>query len=82
LHTSRSAFERADAKMERARAPTDLGAMLRRRNRRTEARELLSDTLDAAHRARARPLAEYAETELRAPRRAPAPRRSHWGSTR
>jgi predicted lipoprotein with Yx(FWY)xxD motif len=59
--------------MERARALTDLGAMLRRRNRRTEARELLSDALDAAHRAGARALAEYAETELRAtarPRRA------------
>jgi Tetratricopeptide repeat len=55
LHTSRSAFERADAKMERARALTDLGAMLRRRNRRTEARELLSDALDAAQRAGARP---------------------------
>jgi DNA-binding NarL/FixJ family response regulator len=40
--------------------------MLRRRNRRTEARELLRDALDAAHRAGARLLAEQAETELRA----------------
>jgi DNA-binding CsgD family transcriptional regulator len=40
--------------------------MLRRRNRRTEARELLREALDAAHRAGAGPLAEYAETELRA----------------
>ena len=40
--------------------------MLRRSNRRTEARELLRDALDAAHRAGAKPLAEYAETELRA----------------
>ena len=51
-----------------------LPCMLRRRNRRTEARELLRGTLDAAHRIGARPLAEYAETELRAtgarPRRA------------
>ena len=31
-----------------------------------EARELLRDALDAAHRAGARPLAEQAETELRA----------------
>ena len=40
--------------------------MLRRRNRRTEARDLLREALDTAHRAGARPLAEYAETELRA----------------
>jgi DNA-binding CsgD family transcriptional regulator len=40
--------------------------MLRRRNRRTEARKLLREALDAAHRAGARPLADYAETELRA----------------
>ena len=40
--------------------------MLRRRNRRTEARELLREALDAAHRAGAGPLAEQAETELRA----------------
>jgi DNA-binding CsgD family transcriptional regulator len=60
------ALERGDARLERARALADLGAMLRRRNRRTEARELLREALDAAHRAGARPLAEYAETELRA----------------
>jgi DNA-binding CsgD family transcriptional regulator/uncharacterized protein YfiM (DUF2279 family) len=57
---------RGDAKLGRARALADLGAMLRRRNRRTEARELLREALDAAHRAGAGPLAEYAETELRA----------------
>ena len=59
-------FERGDAGLERARALADLGAMLRRRNRRTEARELLRDALDAAHRSGARPLADQAETELRA----------------
>jgi DNA-binding CsgD family transcriptional regulator len=59
-------FGRGDARLERARALADLGALLRRRNRRTEARELLREALDAAHRAGARPLAEYAETELRA----------------
>jgi DNA-binding CsgD family transcriptional regulator len=59
-------FERGDARLERARALADLGAMLRRRNRRGEARELLREALDAAHHAGARPLAEYAETELRA----------------
>jgi DNA-binding CsgD family transcriptional regulator len=40
--------------------------MLRRRNRRTEARELLREALDAAHRVGAARLAEQAETELRA----------------
>lgn len=57
---------RGDAKLERARALADLGAMLRRRNRRTEARELLREALDLAHRTRAAPLLRYAETELRA----------------
>jgi len=59
-------FERGDARLERARALADLGALLRRRNRRTEARELLREALDAAHRAGAGLLAEQAETELRA----------------
>src|SRR6266550_6742878 len=60
------AFEHGDARLERARALADLGALLRRRNRRSEARELLREALDGAHRALARPLVEYAETELRA----------------
>jgi DNA-binding CsgD family transcriptional regulator len=59
-------FERGDAKLERARALADLGALLRRRNRRTEARELLREALDAAHRLGAKALADRAETELRA----------------
>jgi DNA-binding CsgD family transcriptional regulator len=66
LRESLEAFDRGDARLERARALADLGAMLRRRERRSEARELLREALDAAHRADARPLAEYAETELRA----------------
>ena len=66
LRQAIDALERGDAKLERARAFADLGAMLRRRNRRTEARELLREALDAARGAGARPLAEYAETELRA----------------
>ena len=66
LRQAIDALERGDAKLERARASADLGAMLRRRNRRTEARELLREALDAARGAGARPLAEYAETELRA----------------
>jgi DNA-binding CsgD family transcriptional regulator len=59
-------LERGGAGLERARALADLGALLRRRNRRTEARELLREALDAAHRMGAKRLAEQAETELRA----------------
>jgi DNA-binding CsgD family transcriptional regulator len=66
LREAIDALEHGDARLERARALADLGALLRRRNRRTEARELLREALDVAHRAGARPLAEYAETELRA----------------
>jgi DNA-binding CsgD family transcriptional regulator len=74
LREAIDAFEQGEAKLERARTRADLGAMLRRRNRRTEARELLRAALDVAHRSGARPLAEFAETEIRAtgarPRRA------------
>jgi DNA-binding CsgD family transcriptional regulator/tetratricopeptide (TPR) repeat protein len=66
LREAIAAFERGNARLERARAQADLGAMLRRRNRRTEARELLREALDVAGRAGAKPLAEQAETELRA----------------
>lgn len=74
LREAIDSFERAGAGLQRARALTDLGAMLRRRNRRRDARELLREGLDTANRAGARRLAEEAETELRAtgarPRRA------------
>jgi DNA-binding CsgD family transcriptional regulator len=66
LREAVAAFERAGARLERARALADLGAMLRRRNRRTEARDLLRDALDAAHRIGARPLVDRAEIEMRA----------------
>jgi DNA-binding CsgD family transcriptional regulator len=66
LREAIEAFDRGDARLERARALADLGALLRRRNRRTEARQLLREALDASHRAGARRLAEQAETELRA----------------
>jgi DNA-binding CsgD family transcriptional regulator len=66
LREAIDAFERGDARLERARALADLGAMLRRRNRRSEARELLREALDAAHRSGAKRLADHAETELRA----------------
>ena len=54
------------ARLKRARALTDLGAMLRRCNRRVEARQILREAVDAAHHLGAMPLAERAETELRA----------------
>jgi len=66
LREAIDAFERGDARLERARALADLGALLRRRNRRTEARELLREALDTAHRSGAKRLAEHADTELRA----------------
>ena len=66
LREAIEAFERGDARLERARALADLGALLRRRNRRTEARELLRESLDAAHRLGAKLLAERADTDLRA----------------
>jgi DNA-binding CsgD family transcriptional regulator/tetratricopeptide (TPR) repeat protein len=66
LREAIEAFERGDARLDRARALADLGALLRRRNRRTEARELLRESLDAAHRSGAKLLAERADTELRA----------------
>lgn len=64
----------SSARLEHARALTDLGAALRRANRRTEAREPLRAALDLAAGCGARPLAERAREELVAagarPRRA------------
>jgi DNA-binding CsgD family transcriptional regulator len=55
-----------DTRLEQARARADLGAVLRRSNRRVEARGMLRQAVDAAHRVGAEPLAVVAETELRA----------------
>jgi len=66
LHEAVATLERADARLELARATAELGALLRRAKRRAEARTLLSRALDAAHRAGARALASRTETELRA----------------
>jgi DNA-binding CsgD family transcriptional regulator len=67
-------LDAAGAALESARAIIDLGALLRRANRRADARELLREGLDIAHRGGAVALADQAETELRAagakPRRA------------
>jgi DNA-binding CsgD family transcriptional regulator len=54
------------ARLEHARALTDLGAALRRANRRREARGALRDGLALAERCGARALAERGRTELRA----------------
>jgi tetratricopeptide (TPR) repeat protein len=54
------------ARLDRARTLAELGALLRRRNRRREARAFLREALDIAHRAGARALTARAETELRA----------------
>ncbi len=66
LRSAIDSLDRGGARLDRARALADLGALLRRRNRRTEARELLREALDIAHRSGARGLAARAETELRA----------------
>jgi DNA-binding CsgD family transcriptional regulator len=64
----------ADVPIALAKTQIELGARLRRDNRRTEARRLLKLGLDAAHRLGAHLAADRAETELRAtgakPRRA------------
>jgi DNA-binding CsgD family transcriptional regulator len=55
----------APARLEHARALTDLGMALRRARRVVEAREPLRQALDLAHRCGAAPLAQLAGTELR-----------------
>jgi DNA-binding CsgD family transcriptional regulator len=60
------ALEASPARLEHARALTDLGAALRRANQRSEARGPLRVGLDLAHRCGARLLAERATQELRA----------------
>ena len=59
-------LEGAGAQLELARAQTELGAYLRRGKHRADARRYLAPALDTAHRAGAAPLAEQAETEIRA----------------
>ncbi len=59
-------LERSPARLEHARALTDLGAALRRANRRADAQRALEPGLRAAERLGARALAERARTELRA----------------
>jgi DNA-binding CsgD family transcriptional regulator len=66
LRDAVDALARSPARLEHARALIDLGAALRRANRRTEARAPLREGLHIAYRCGARPLTERALQELRA----------------
>jgi DNA-binding CsgD family transcriptional regulator/tetratricopeptide (TPR) repeat protein len=64
LRAAATTLASADAQLEHARALCELGAALRRANRRAEARAPLREALDLAHRCGAGALAERARTEL------------------
>jgi ATP/maltotriose-dependent transcriptional regulator MalT len=66
LREAVATLQDAGVALESARALVDLGSLLRRCNRRAEARALLREGLDIAHRAGAARVADEAETELRA----------------
>jgi DNA-binding CsgD family transcriptional regulator len=66
LRQATEVLDGPDNRLERARALTDLGALLRRTNRRVDARHVLRPAVDAAHHLGAGSLARRAETELRA----------------
>jgi DNA-binding CsgD family transcriptional regulator len=66
LRESLAVLERSSARLERARTVVELGAALRRDNRRADARELLAQGLELAIRTGARPLVERAHVELAA----------------
>jgi DNA-binding CsgD family transcriptional regulator len=66
LHEAVELLARSPARFEHARALVDLGAALRRANRRAEARGWLREGLELARSCGASALAEHARTELRA----------------
>ena len=66
LQEAVAVLEPSRARLEHARALCDLGAALRRANQRTEAREVLSVSLDTAARCGAVRVARRATEELRA----------------
>ena len=66
LSDSLDALRQTEARLERARTAVELGAALRRANRRGDARDHLRVALDDAIRCAARPLAERAHEELSA----------------
>ena len=66
LREAAAMLERADSTVAHAKALADLGAALRRANRRADAREPLRRALALAHEAGAERVAAQATTELRA----------------
>jgi class 3 adenylate cyclase/DNA-binding CsgD family transcriptional regulator len=66
LRESLEVLNGSSAKLERARTMVELGAALRRANKRAEARELLKEGLDLAVRCGSQPLVQQAETEIAA----------------
>src|SRR5829696_3303541 len=66
LREAERVLERSLARLEHARALTDLGAALRRANSRAEARPVLERAVELAERCGARALSDRARTELRA----------------
>ena len=66
LEEAAEVLDRSPSRLEQARALADLGAALRRANRRAEARGVLRNALDRAERCGARALANRTRTELRA----------------
>jgi DNA-binding CsgD family transcriptional regulator len=64
LRAAVETLARAQARVEHARALCDLGAALRRANRRADARAPLREALDVAHRCGASAVAQRARTEL------------------
>jgi DNA-binding CsgD family transcriptional regulator len=66
LHEAVELLARSPAQLEHARALVDLGAALRRANRRAEARGWLQQGFELAMSCDASALAEHAQTELRA----------------
>jgi len=64
LRQAERVLEGSGARLEHARAMTDLGAALRRAGSRAEGREILRPALDLAHRCGALALTERARTEL------------------
>jgi DNA-binding CsgD family transcriptional regulator len=61
-----STLEEAEARLELAHARLELGSLLRRSNRRVDARPLLREAIDFAFHVGASPLSGRAEVELRA----------------
>jgi DNA-binding CsgD family transcriptional regulator len=64
LHQAVGVLDGSAARLEHARAMTDLGAALRRAGHRAESREMLRSALDLASRCGALALTERARTEL------------------